>query len=104
MLSEEKKISEAGMEVIFTRYGVAEEILKTAMEEDVDVIGISFSTQDPLIVCSDVMQLLKENKIEDKLVIVGGIIPAEYVPKLEEIGIKMAFGPGSYAEIGRAHV
>ena len=93
-----KKLSESGMEVIFTRYGIPDDIVQTAIEEDVDVIGISFSTGSPLIIASDVMKKMRENKMDSISVITGGIIPTDEIPELERIGIARCFGPGSFAK------
>lgn len=93
-----RKFMEAGMEVIFTRYALPKEIVSTAMEEDVDVIGISFSVGRPLGVTSEVIQLLKENNLSNILVLVGGIIPDDDVPHLLKMGVGKTFGPGSSAE------
>ncbi len=90
-----RKLLEAGEEVIFIRYGVPEEIVQAALQEDVDVIGISFSTGTPLAVIPKVMNLLKKKGVKDKVVIVGGIIPEDIVPKLREDGVAGIFGPGS---------
>jgi methylmalonyl-CoA mutase C-terminal domain/subunit len=90
-----RKLLEAGEEVIFIRYGVPEEIVQAALQEDVDVIGISFSTGTPLAVIPKVMNLLKKKGVKDKVVIVGGIIPDDIVPKLRDDGVAGIFGPGS---------
>ena len=93
-----KRLMEGGMEVIFTRYAMPREIVRTAMEEDVDVIGISFSVGRPAIVTSEVMQLLRESNLDNILVILGGIIPDDDIPELLEMGVGKTFGPGSYAD------
>jgi methylmalonyl-CoA mutase C-terminal domain/subunit len=90
-----RKLLEAGDEVIFIRYGVPDEIVHAALQEDVDVIGISFSTGTPLAVIPKVMNLLKKKGVKDKVVIVGGIVPDDIVPKLREHGVAGVFGPGS---------
>ena len=92
-----KKLSEAGMEVIFTRYETPEDIVQAALEEDIDVIGISFSTGSPMMVTSEVMKLAREKQLDDVPVIVGGIIPSDEIPKLQQIGVARCFGPGSSA-------
>ncbi|MCK4964760.1 MAG: cobalamin-dependent protein [Dehalococcoidia bacterium] len=90
-----RKLVEAGEEVIFIRYGLPDEIVFAALQEDVDVIGISFSTGAPLAVIPKVMSLLREQGIKDKVVIVGGIVPDDIVPQLKEAGVTGVFGPGS---------
>jgi methylmalonyl-CoA mutase C-terminal domain/subunit len=86
-------LKEAGMEVIFTRFGVAEEIVKIALEEDVDAVGISSSVSGYLPVTSEVMRLLKEAKMNNIIVILGGIIADDDVPQLLEMGVRRVFGP-----------
>lgn len=90
-----RKLVEAGQEIIFIRYGVPDEIVNAALQEDADIIGISFSTGTPLTVVLRVMNLLKEQGIQDKVVIVGGIVPDDIVPKLVKAGVAGVFGPGS---------
>lgn len=92
-----RKLIEAGMEVIFTRYVLPEDIVKAAMEEDVDVIGISFSVGGHKYVSSEVVRLLKENAM-DIPVILGGVIPDDDQPELIKIGVRRIFGPGAYAD------
>ncbi len=86
------------MEVIYTKYLRPEDIIASAMEEDVDVIGISFYTTSPRVVIEKVMTLVNENNMEKTLVTVGGIIPEDDIPKLIEAGAGQAFGPGSLPE------
>ena len=90
-----RKLMEAGQEVIFIRYGVPDEIAYAALQEDVDVIGISFSTGTPLSVVPKVMDLLREQGVVDKVVIVGGIVSDDIVPELKKAGVAGVFGPGS---------
>ncbi len=92
------KLKEAGHEVIYTNFLYPEEILNTAIQEDVDVIGLSSSCLGHMPVLRQVTQGLKEEGREDITVMVGGIIPDDDWPKLEEIGVHGIFGPGSMAE------
>jgi methylmalonyl-CoA mutase C-terminal domain/subunit len=92
-----RKLGEAGMEVIFTRFVTPEDIVKAAMEEDVAVIGISFSVGGHKYVSLEVMKRLKENGM-DIPVMLGGVIPDDEHQELTEIGVSRIFGPGSYAE------
>ncbi len=92
------RLREAGMEVIFTRYRDPDDIINSALQEDVDVIGLSFSVGGYLIISSDVMKLVRKNGMENILVIVGGIIPEDDIPELLEMGVSRTFGPGSYAD------
>lgn len=93
-----RKLREAGMEIIFTRYKTTEDIVKSAIQEDVDVIGISFSVGGHTVVTAEVVNLMKKKDIKDTLIIVGGIIPEDDVPYLLGLGVGKTFGPGSYAD------
>ena len=93
-----RKLTEGGMEVVFTRYVLAEEIVNSALQEDVDVIGVSFSTGGHVVTMSDISKLLKERGVDDISLIVGGIVPEDDIPRLEEVGVKGIFGPGAAAE------
>jgi len=86
---------DAGMEVIFTRYAEPQEIVKAALEEDVDVVGISISAGGHNFDIPEVIRLLRENNIDELPVIIGGLIPYSDVPKLLEAGARRYFGPGS---------
>ena len=88
-------LRDAGMEVVYTRFLMPEEVVKTALEEDVDVIGLSFLAWGQMHITTEVMRLLKERKLNDVIVLVGGIIRDEQIPKLLEIGVAKVFGPGS---------
>ena len=93
-----RKLRDAGMEVIFTRYGIAEDIAQSAIQEDVDAIGISFSVGGHLLITHQVIELLQKNGTEEVPIVVGGIIPEDDVPELARMGVAGAFGPGSYAD------
>ena len=69
--------------------------MKAAIQEDVDVIAMSILSGARDYHFPKVMQLLKESGVEDILVLGGGIIPDEDIPKLNEIGIAEIFGPGT---------
>jgi methylmalonyl-CoA mutase C-terminal domain/subunit len=88
-------LRDAGFEVIFTRFLMPEEIVKTALEEDVDVIGISSSIGGHMVIASEVMNLIKKNNLSHITVILGGIIPNDDIPQLLQLGIAKTFGPGT---------
>jgi methylmalonyl-CoA mutase C-terminal domain len=91
-----RALRDAGMEVIYT--GIRRtpgEIVEAAIEEDVEVIGLSCLSGAHMVLFPKVIELLKEKDAEDIAVIGGGIIPEEDKVKLEKIGIKKIFGPGS---------
>jgi len=87
---------DAGFEVIYTGlHQTPEQIVNAALQEDVDLIGLSCLSGAHAYLFPRVVELLKENKVEDIIVIVGGIIPKEDIPKLKKMGIKEIFLPGS---------
>lgn len=87
---------DAGFEVIYTGcHQTPEQIVSTAIQEDVDIIGLSILSGAHTYSFPKVMELLKENGAEDITVIGGGIFPLEDIPKLKEIGIKEIFEPGA---------
>ena len=93
-----RKLMEAGMEVVLTRYASPDDVARTALDEDVAVIGISFSVGRASVVTARVMELLKENGAGHIRVIIGGIIPDDDVAELLALGVSRMFGPGSRAE------
>jgi methylmalonyl-CoA mutase C-terminal domain/subunit len=87
---------DAGMEVIYTGLRQSpEQIVETAIQEDVDVIALSILSGAHDFLFPRIMELLKERGVDDVLVIGGGIIPEEDVPGLKKIGIAEIFGPGT---------
>ena len=84
----------AGMEVIYILFSDPREILKVAIEEAVDVIGMTSSQGEHLLVCSRLMDEMNRQKAEIP-VIIGGVIPSVDVQKLLDMGVKRVFGPGS---------
>ncbi len=94
-----RALRNAGMEVIYTGlHQTAEMIVETAIQEDVDVIGLSLLSGAHMTLFTDVTNLLKEKKIDDIMVLGGGIIPEQDVPKLKNEGISGIFGPGTKTE------
>ncbi len=92
-------LRDAGFEVIYTGlHQTPEQIVSTAIQEDVDGIGLSSLAGAHEYLFPRVMELLKEKGADDIVVWGGGIIPEEDIPKLEEIGIKKIFLPGSKIE------
>jgi len=91
-----RALRDAGMEVIYTGLRqTPEQIAETALQEDVDVVGLSILSGAHTTLFPKIMQLLKKKGLRDVLVFAGGIIPQEDVPKLKKIGIKEVFGPGT---------
>ena len=89
---------DAGFEVIYTNFLYPEEIVNTAIQEDVDAIGLSSSTLGHLPVLREVRTALNEQGREDILIFVGGIIPDDDRAELNSIGINGIFGPGTRIE------
>jgi methylmalonyl-CoA mutase C-terminal domain/subunit len=91
-----RALRDAGMEVIYTGLRqTPEQIVATALQEDADVVGLSILSGAHNHICPRVMDLLKEQGLDDVLVVVGGIIPDVDVPALHQRGIKGVFRPGS---------
>ena len=87
---------DAGMEVIYTGLRqTPEQVVETALQEDVDVIALSILSGAHLALFPRIMELLKQRGLDDVLVFAGGIIPKEDVPHLKGIGIAEVFGPGT---------
>ncbi len=91
-----RALRDAGMEVIYTGLRqTPEQIAETALQEDVDVVGLSILSGAHNTLFPKIMQLLKKKGLSDVLVFAGGIIPQEDVPKLKKVGVKEVFGPGT---------
>lgn len=94
-----RALRDAGMEVIYTGlHQTAEMIVETAVQEDVDVIGLSLLSGAHMTLFRDVTKLLKEKGMSDVLVVGGGIIPEDDVPILKKAGVAGCFGPGTTCE------
>jgi methylmalonyl-CoA mutase C-terminal domain/subunit len=92
-------LKEAGMEVIYLgMYQTPEAIIKAAIDEDVDVIGVSYLSGEHLIFTPKIVEEMKKNNLDDVLLIAGGTFPAEDIPVLKEMGIDEVFGAGSLTE------
>jgi len=89
-------LRDAGMEVIYTGlHQTCESIVEAAVQEDVHVIGLSILSGAHMTIFPKILKLLKAQKAEDILVIGGGIIPVDDIKKLEKIGVRKLFGPGT---------
>jgi methylmalonyl-CoA mutase C-terminal domain/subunit len=87
---------DAGFEVVYTGlHQTPEQIVAAALQEDVDLIGLSALSGAHMYLFKRVLELLKANKADDVMVIGGGIIPEEDIPKLKKLGIKEIFLPGT---------
>lgn len=91
-----RALRDAGMEVIYTGIRQTPEmIVQAALQEDVDVVGLSCLSGAHLELFSEVMEGLKKKDMADVIVVAGGIIPEDDIPALEKIGIRAIFGPGT---------
>jgi methylmalonyl-CoA mutase, C-terminal domain len=91
-----RALRDAGMEVIYTGlHQTPEMIVRSAVQEDVQAIGMSILSGAHMTLFPDVIELLKQEKAEDIIVFGGGIIPKDDIAKLKEIGVKEIFLPGS---------
>ncbi len=89
-------LRDAGMEVIYTGLRQTPEmIVEAALQEDVDVIGISILSGAHMTIFPKVLKLMKEKGLDDVLLTGGGIIPREDVQKLKEMGVGELFTPGT---------
>jgi len=84
-----RTLRDAGMDVIYTGlHRTPEEVVEAAIQEDVDVIGVSILSGAHMTVFPRLINLLRERDAEDILVVGGGVIPDEDLPKLREIGVR----------------
>src|SRR4051812_31891147 len=94
-----RALRDAGMEVIYTGLRQTPEmIVNAAAQEDVDVIGLSILSGAHNAIVPRVVDLLKQNKIDDVLVVVGGTIPEQDIEGLKKSGVAGIFGPGTLME------
>ena len=88
---------EAGMEVIYTGlHQTVASIVNQAVQEDVDVIGLSIMSGAHIPICTKLMSMIKEQGVDNKMVAVGGVIPNKDIPALKEMGVEGIFPGGSY--------
>lgn len=91
-----RALRDAGMEVIYTGLRqTPEQIVAAALQEDVDVIGVSILSGAHMHLFPKIMDLVKANKMDDVLVFGGGIIPEGDVPQLQAMGVAAIFPPGT---------
>jgi len=92
-------LKEAGMEVVYLgRFQTPESIVKSAIEEDTDVIGLSCMSPNHIFLIPDVIKMLKKEGLDDVLVIAGGIIPDPYASQLKDAGVSRIFGAATPSE------
>jgi methylmalonyl-CoA mutase C-terminal domain/subunit len=90
---------DAGFEVIYTGLRqTPEQVVNAALQEDVDVIGLSVLSGAHMTLCPRILELMKKEALNDVLVVIGGIIPDSDIPKLKELGVSEVFQPGASTE------
>ena len=90
-----RALRDAGMEVIFMgAFQTPERVVRTIIEEDADVLGLSFLSGEQLSHTPKVINLLRENNVKDVLVIVGGVFPRQDVAELKKMGVDEVFMSG----------
>jgi methylmalonyl-CoA mutase C-terminal domain/subunit len=84
-----RTLRDAGMDVIYTGlHRTPEEVVNSAIQEDVDILGISLLSGAHMTICPRVMELLRERGAEDIIVVVGGVVPDDDVVALRQIGVR----------------
>lgn len=94
-----RALRDAGFEVIYTGIRQTPQMIaEAALQEDVDVVGLSILSGAHMTLCPKVVDLLRAQGQDDVLVVIGGIVPDEDIPLLKEKGIAAVFGPGTSTE------
>jgi methylmalonyl-CoA mutase C-terminal domain/subunit len=94
-----RALRDAGMEVIYTGVRQTPEMIaEAALQEDVDVVGLSILSGAHMALAPRILELLKTNGQENVKVFIGGIIPDEDAPRLKEMGVHGVYGPGASTE------
>ena len=94
-----RTLRDAGMEVIYTGLRQTPEMIaEAALQEDVDIIGLSILSGAHMAIAPRLLELLKQYDMDDVPIFIGGIIPNDDVPLLKEMGISEVFGPGTSTE------
>jgi len=89
-------LRDLGMEVVYLGLRVSpEQIVEAAVQEDVDVVGLSCLSGAHMSLFPKTMELLRQKGLKDVVVVAGGIIPEKDIPRLKEAGIAEVFGPGT---------
>ena len=91
-----RALRDAGMEVVYTGLRQTPEMIaETALQEDVDVVGLSILSGAHMALVPRIIDVLRENEMDDVKVFVGGIVPDEDVKALKDLGVLEVFGPGA---------
>jgi methylmalonyl-CoA mutase, C-terminal domain len=91
-----RALRDAGMEVIYTGlHQTPEQIVATVIQEDADAVGLSILSGAHMTLVPRIVELLREEGVEDVIVTVGGTIPSDDIPELQELGVAAVFTPGA---------
>ena len=91
-----RALRDAGMEVIYTGlHQTPEQIVATVIQEDADAVGLSILSGAHMTLVPRIVELLREQGVDDVLLTVGGTIPADDIPQLKELGVAEVFTPGA---------
>ena len=91
-----RALRDAGFEVIYTGIRQTPEMIaEAALQEDVDVVGLTKHSGAHMALCPRVVELLRQEGLDDVMVLVGGIVPDEDIEPLRQAGISAVFGPGT---------
>jgi methylmalonyl-CoA mutase, C-terminal domain len=94
-----RALRDAGMEVIYTGLRQTPEMVaEAALQEDVDAVGLSILSGAHMALIPRIMELMRENDLGDVPVFVGGIIPNDDIPALQQAGVAGVYGPGTSTE------
>lgn len=94
-----RALRDAGMEVVYTGLRQTPEMIaEAALQEDVDVVGLSILSGAHLVLVPRIVHLIRTNGQDNVLIYVGGIIPDEDIPTLKALGVSEVYGPGSSTE------
>ena len=100
-----RALRDAGMEVIYTGLRQTPEmIVEAALQEDVDIIGLSILSGAHMALAPRIFELMKAHGMDDVKVMIGGIVPDDDIPQLEKMGVSGVFGPGASMEKIVEHV
>jgi methylmalonyl-CoA mutase, C-terminal domain len=100
-----RALRDAGMEVIYTGLRQTPEMIaEAALQEDVNVVGLSILSGAHMALVPRIRQLMDENGLQDVLLVIGGIIPDEDISLLKDMGVSGIFGPGTNTEDIVAHI
>ncbi len=99
-----RALREAGVEVILGGFAQPEEIVETAIQEDVEFIGYRIMDREPIVLVSRLRELLDDRGQRATRVVVGGIVARRDIPQLRELGVEAVFRPGSSLDEIVAHI